>query len=61
VLNARNNIFSGPEEVCCVPPITGRDVPTSEYYLNNNGVHYGVSWKKIKREEIEEIEARKEV
>jgi len=32
MLNAWNNIFPGAEEVCCIPPITGRDVPTSGYY-----------------------------
>jgi hypothetical protein len=61
VLNARNNIFSGPEEVCCIPPITGRGVPTSGHYLNNMDFFTGFYGKKLKWKETEEIETRKKV
>jgi len=34
-LNALSYILPGSGQACYPPPATGRDVPTSGYYLNN--------------------------
>ena len=53
-LNASSYILPGPPQPCYTLPATGRDVPTSGYYLNNmdflTGFHgKSLSGKKAKK------------
>jgi hypothetical protein len=54
-------ILSGWRQACYTLPVTGRNGPTSGYYLNNMEFLTGFHRKKLNWKEIKEMEIRKEV